>query len=135
MGMNTPLTDMAMTEVIEALHEKKKARDGLGWIDPNSINRKTGEPRRITVHGFRAACRTWVEAQEWPNYSKAQEAAEAILLHEKKDNLNGAYRRYDHEADQREVAQAWADYCLKGIDLSDYSPWRRCEYDKTKARA
>lgn len=126
-GMDKPLTDMAMTEVIKALHEKKKQKDGLGWIDPNSSKRETGEKRRVTPHGFRATFRSWVESREWENYSKAQEAAERVLLHEKKDNLNGAYRRYDHEAEQREVAQAWADNCLKGIDLSDYSPWRRCE--------
>lgn len=125
MGMNEPLSDMAMTEVIKALHERKKARDGLGWIDPNSSKRETGENRVVTPHGFRATFRTWVESAEWPNYAKAQEAAERILLHEKKDNLKGAYRRYDHEADQREVAQAWADYCLKGINLSGYSPWDR----------
>lgn len=126
-GLNKPLTDMAMTEVIKALHEKKIQKDGLGWIDPNSNKRETGEKRRVTPHGFRATFRSWVESREWENYSKAQEAAERVLLHEKKDNLNGAYRRYDHEAEQREVAQAWADNCLKGIDLSDYSPWRRCE--------
>lgn len=126
-GLNKPLTDMAMTEVIKALHEKKIQKDGLGWIDPNSSKRETGEKRRVTPHGFRATFRSWVESREWENYSKAQEAAERVLLHEKKDNLNGAYRRYDHEAEQREVAQAWADNCLKGIDLSDYSPWRRCE--------
>lgn len=125
MGMNTPLTDMAMTEVIKALHERKKARDGLGWIDPNSSHRETGEKRRITAHGFRATFRSWVESGEWKNYSKAQEAAERVLLHEKKDNLNGAYRRYDHEAEQREVVQAWADNCLEGIDLTGYSPWDR----------
>ena len=126
-GMDKPLTDMAMTEVIKALHEKKIQKDGLGWIDPNSSKRETGEKRRVTPHGFRATFRSWVESREWENYSKAQEAAERVLLHEKKDNLTGAYRRYDHEAEQREVAQAWADNCLKGIDLSDYSPWRRCE--------
>lgn len=123
--MNKPLSDMAMTEVIKALHEKKKARDGLGWIDPNSSHRETGEKRRITAHGFRATFRSWVESGEWKNYSKAQEAAERVLLHEKKDNLNGAYRRYDHEAEQREVVQAWADNCLEGIDLTEYSPWDR----------
>jgi len=126
-GLNEPLSDMAMTEVIQALHEKKKQKDGLGWIDPNSSKRETGEKRRVTPHGFRATFRSWVESAEWKNYPKAQEAAERMLLHEKKDNLNGAYRRYDHEAEQREVAQAWADYCLKGIDLANYSPWRRCE--------
>lgn len=127
MGMDKPLTDMAMTEVIKALHEKKIQKDGLGWIDPNSTKRETGEKRRVTPHGFRATFRSWVESGEWKNYSKAQEAAERVLLHEKKDNLKGAYRRYDHEAEQREVAQAWADNCLKGIDLSDYSPWGLCK--------
>lgn len=123
MGMDKPLTDMAMTEVIKALHEKKTLKDGVGWIDPNSSKRETGEKRRVTPHGFRATFRSWVESGEWKNYSKAQEAAERVLLHEKKDNLNGAYRRYDHEAEQREVVQAWADNCLNGIDLSDFSPW------------
>lgn len=127
MGTDKPLTDMAMTEVIKALHEKKIQKDGLGWIDPNSTKRETGEKRRVTPHGFRATFRSWVESGEWKNYSKAQEAAERVLLHEKKDNLKGAYRRYDHEAEQREVAQAWADNCLKGIDLSDYSPWGLCK--------
>lgn len=126
-GMNKPLTDMAMTEVIKALHEKKIQKDGLGWVDPKSSKRETGEKRRVTPHGFRATFRSWAESREWENYSKAQEAAERVLLHEKKDNLKGAHRRYDHEAEQRKVAQAWADNCLKGIDLSDYSPWRRCE--------
>lgn len=126
-GLNEPLSDMAMTEVIQALHENKKQKDGLGWIDPNSSKRETGEKRRVTPHGFRATFRSWVESAEWKNYSKAQEAAERMLLHEKKDNLKGAYRRYDYDPEQKEVAQAWADYCLKGIDLANYSPWRRCE--------
>lgn len=126
-GLNEPLSDMAMTGVIKALHEKKIQKDGLGWIDPNSIKRETGEKRRVTPHGFRATFRSWVESEEWKKYPKAQEAAERMLLHEKKDNLNGAYRRYGYDPEQKEVAQAWADYCLKGIDLSDYSPWRRCE--------
>lgn len=126
-GLNEPLSDMAMTGVIKALHEKKIQKDGLGWIDPNSIKREAGEKRRVTPHGFRATFRSWVESEEWKNYPKAQEAAERMLLHEKKDNLNGAYRRYGYDPEQKEVAQAWADYCLKGIDLSDYSPWRRCE--------
>ena len=126
-GLNEPLSDMAMTGVIKALHEKKIQKDGLGWIDPNSIKRETGEKRRVTPHGFRATFRSWVESEEWKNYPKAHEAAERMLLHEKKDNLNGAYRRYGYDPEQKEVAQAWADYCLKGIDLSDYSPWRRCE--------
>lgn len=126
-GLNEPLSDMAMTGVIKALHEKKIQKDGLGWIDPNSIKRETGEKRRVTPHGFRTTFRSWVESEEWKNYPKAQEAAERMLLHEKKDNLNGAYRRYGYDPEQKEVAQAWADYCLKGIDLSDYSPWRRCE--------
>lgn len=126
-GLNEPLSDMAMTGVIKALHEKKIQKDGLGWIDPNSIKRETGEKRRVTPRGFRATFRSWVESEEWKNYPKAQEAAERMLLHEKKDNLNGAYRRYGYDPEQKEVAQAWADYCLKGIDLSDYSPWRRCE--------
>lgn len=126
-GLNEPLSDMAMTGVIKALHEKKIQKDGLGWIDPNSIKRETGEKRRVTPHGFRATFRSWVESEEWKNYPKAQEATERMLLHEKKDNLNGAYRRYGYDPEQKEVAQAWADYCLKGIDLSDYSPWRRCE--------
>lgn len=124
-GLNEPLSDMAMTGVIKALHEKKIQKDGLGWIDPNSIKRETGEKRRVTPHGFRATFRSWVESEEWKNYPKAQEAAERMLLHEKKDNLNGAYRRYDHEAEQREVVQAWADNCLEGIDLTGYSPWDR----------
>lgn len=122
-GMDKPLSDMAMTEVIKALHERKIQKDGLGWIDPNSSHRETGEKRRVTPHGFRATFRSWVESGEWKNYSKAQEAAERVLLHEKKDNLNEAYRRYDHEAEQREVVQAWADNCLEGIDLTGYSPW------------
>lgn len=126
-GLNEPLSDMAMTEVIQALHENKKQKDGLGWIDPNSSKRETGEKRRVTPHGFRATFRSWVESAEWKNYSKAQEAAERMLLHEKKDNLKGAYRRYDYDPEQKEVAQAWADYCLKEIDLANYSPWRRCE--------
>ena len=126
-GLNEPLSDMAMTEVIQALHENKKQKDGLGWIDPNSSKRETGEKRRVTPHGFRATFRSWVESAEWKNYSKAQEAAERMLLHEKKDNLKGAYRRYDYDPEQKEVAQAWADYCLKGIDLANYSPWRRRE--------
>lgn len=89
-GLNEPLSDMAMTEVIQALHENKKQKDGLGWIDPNSSKRETGEKRRVTPHGFRATFRSWVESAEWKNYPKAQEAAERMLLHEKKDNLNGA---------------------------------------------
>ena len=46
-GLNEPLSDMAMTGVIKALHEKKIQKDGLGWIDPNSIKPFMGGIRRM----------------------------------------------------------------------------------------
>lgn len=116
---NSPLTQDALSKNIKVMHQSK-LEDGLeGWIDPNELG-KNGKPRRITPHGFRSTFRTWAETltDDPAEHALIQIIAERILLHEKQDELHGAYRRNPYEKESRELANRWADYCLAGIDIS-----------------
>lgn len=105
------LSDNAMRAVLQQLHEKKLARDGIGWIDP-VLSQKTGTPCMITQHATaRASFKTWASTGE--NRKKFDaDAVELCMAHHLKDDYNGAYNRTTLEEERREVMEAWGDYCL-----------------------
>lgn len=121
LGLNEPLSSFALLELLKGMHKKKMARDGGGWRDPLLIDERTGEAKRITTHGFRATFRSWAESlTSGEDYEKNQLAAERLLLHEKQDNLKGAYRRYDFMPEARKLAQKWSEYCLEGREINNF---------------
>jgi integrase len=118
-----PLTSR-MIEILEAVDEKKRARDALvfpgakegrPWSDMT-----LGKPlarmthRGVTVHGFRSTFRDWVgEATEFQ-----REVAEAALAHTVGDATERAYRRGDALDKRRKLMEAWEAFCL-GTETRD----------------
>ena len=63
----------------------------------------------ITVHGFRAAFRTW--ADEEMNFSN--QAVEFCLAHVPGDEAEKAYRRRSMFKKREQIMAAWANFCTK----------------------
>jgi integrase len=63
----------------------------------------------ITVHGFRATCRTWTsEISTFP-----EDVAKMALAHVIGDKVDAAYNRSDLFEKRRKMMEAWALYCAK----------------------
>jgi integrase len=62
----------------------------------------------FTVHGFRSSFRDWTADQT----NTTHEVAEMALAHVIKSKTEKAYRRGQLLEKRRELAQAWADFCL-----------------------
>ena len=107
------LSDTAMTMFLRGLHEKRREKDGIGWIDPIK-SKKTGTPCTITIHGTaRASFRTWAKDDLSGNNRRFdQEAVELCLLHAKNDAYEGAYDRAPLANERRKIMSAWGKYCL-----------------------
>jgi integrase len=110
-----PLSDAALA----ILEEMRAIRTG-DFIFPGS---KTGRPIAgiamwtllqhmgrggLTVHGFRSTFRDWcAERTTFP-----AEVAEMALAHTVADAVERAYRRSDLFQKRRQLAEAWAKYCV-----------------------
>lgn len=105
----------AINAFLNGIHEKRKLKDGIGWVDPNNLDKETGLPRKIVPHGTaRSTFKTWsVET------GQNERAAELCLFHLPKDLYKGAYNRATLVKQRRKLMQDWADYCLQGIDLKE----------------
>jgi integrase len=74
--------------------------------------------RNCTVHGFRAAFRTW--ASERTNFPR--ELVEVGLAHVVGDKVEEAYQRGDMLEKRRRLMTAWADYCAKPAAAGEVVP-------------
>ena len=74
--------------------------------------------RSVTVHGFRSAFRDWAGDEG----DVPRELAEASLAHVVKDSTERAYRRKTAVERRREVMQAWCDFCLPTLAVSNRKP-------------
>jgi integrase len=62
----------------------------------------------LTAHGFRSSFRDWAaEPTTFP-----AEVAEMALAHAVSDKVEAAYRRGDLLQKRRQLAEAWARYCV-----------------------
>jgi integrase len=67
--------------------------------------------RAVTVHGMRAAFRTWAAEQTgFPH-----EVVEQALAHTISNKVERAYRRGDLFEKRRKLMQAWASYCMSQL--------------------
>jgi len=74
----------------------------------------------LTVHGFRAAFKTWAsECTSFP-----AEVTEQALAHTIASAVERAYRRGDLFEKRRRLMGAWADYCGKPAPSGEVVPWR-----------
>lgn len=97
---------------IKKLHNEKKQKDAIGWID-----RKT--KKRITQHGFRSSFKTWSVSDELGNNKKFDpRVSEYCLLHGKNDPYKGGYDRCEFVVARRELMYEWGQWCWSLIDLN-----------------
>lgn len=109
-----PLGDDAVRQFLKGVHQKKKLKDGIGWVDPNCLDEE-GNPRSIVPHATaRSTFKTW--SQEMKHNTRA---VELCLFHKANDPYNGAYDKSELMEDRRQIMQKWADFCLQGIDLKE----------------
>jgi integrase len=63
----------------------------------------------LTVHGSRSTFADWVSEQT----GSPSEVREMALAHQVGDKVEAAYRRGDLFAKRRQLAEAWARFCLR----------------------
>jgi integrase len=89
--LGRPLSNMAMLKLLKLLKQ-------LGHDE-------------LTVHGFRSTFSDW--AAERTNFPA--EVREMALAHVVSDKVEVAYRRGDLFAKRRQLAEAWARYCMAPV--------------------
>lgn len=113
-----PLSVNAPLMFLRGLHEKRKAKDSVGWIDPIK-SKQDGKECVITLHGTaRATFRTWAKDDLLGNNRRFdQDAVELCLLHVRDDGYNGAYDRAPLASERRKIMAAWAKYCTSALSI------------------
>lgn len=115
-GRNSPFTRDSVRALIKRMHDKQKAIDGIGWIDPEQTHAKTGKPRIVTLHGCaRATFNTWAkDAAGYKHKAFSRDLRESCLDH-RNESYQCAYDREQALGDMREVFDAWGAYCYSAI--------------------
>lgn len=98
---------------IKRMHNKQKAIDGIGWVDPEQIDKKSGRPRIVTLHGCaRATFNTWAkDATGYDHLYVPRDLRESCLDH-RNESYQCAYDREQALGDMRKVFDAWGEFCL-----------------------
>ena len=81
---NRPLSDMALLTALRRMGITKE---------------------EMTIHGFRAAASSLLNAQGWPS-----DVIERQLAHAERNKVRAAYNQHDYLPERRKMMQAWADY-------------------------
>jgi integrase len=94
------LTDAALSELIDGMHEADLKRGGIGYFDPK-------QNRIATPHGFRSTFRDWAaEVAFFP-----REVIEHALAHKLKDAAEAAYQRGKIFMKRAALMELWAAFC------------------------
>ena len=102
------------------LQETALRRQVLHRLRPSDDGRRFGTS--VTVHGFRAAFKTW--AGERTNY--ANETVELALAHSIGNKTEQAYERGDKFPKRARLMNAWSDFCTKeATPAAEITPLRR----------
>lgn len=119
-GQYSPFSRDAVRATIKRLHEKQKAIDGIGWVDPEQKNIRSGEPRIVTLHGCaRATFNTWAkDAKGYGHKSFSRDLRESCLDH-RNESYQCAYDREQALGDMREVFNAWGKFCTSAMDKGE----------------
>nr|BBD50129.1 putative P4-family integrase [Haliea sp. ETY-M] len=99
-----PISNVMPTKSLQALHDKKLAADGIGYVDHKQ------DGRRITAHGFRSTFRTW--SQEHTKYR--EEVLELALAHVNSDATRAAYARSELIEQRAKLMRDWERFVLNG---------------------
>ena len=100
-----PLTDMALSELVRRMNEKRPDSAPPPWRDADG--------RGAVPHGFRATFSTWVDDTR----PEERETVEKALAHEIGNKVFGGYRRSDVFARRVALMQNWADHCIFAVGV------------------
>lgn len=108
-----PITLDAFARLIKRMHDKQRAIDGIGWIDPEQRH-KNGEPRIVTLHGCaRATFNTWAKDGKRFNHAFFPKEIRESCLDHRNEAYQCAYDREQALGEMREVFEAWGVYCTQ----------------------
>ncbi len=96
---DTPLSDMALSEVVRRMNEVTEEGALPPWRD--------AEGRPVVPHGFRSTFRDWAGETR----SDGHDVVEAALAHTIKNKAEAAYARSDLLERRRPLMMAWAEQC------------------------
>lgn len=115
-GRTSAFTRDAVRALIKRMHDKQRKIDGIGWVDPDQIDRKSGKPRIVTLHGLaRATFNTWAkDAKGYGHKAFPRDLRESCLDH-RTESYQCAYDREQALGDMREVYDAWGDFCTSEL--------------------
>lgn len=99
----TPLSDMALSEVVRRMNEARAEGAPAPWRDADG--------RPAVPHGFRATFSTWVDDTR----PEERETAEKALAHEVGNKVSGSYRRSDMFSRRVALMREWAGHCTSGV--------------------
>jgi integrase len=120
-AQRTPLSDMALSEVVRRMNEGGKDSALPRWHDV--------EGRAVVPHGFRSTFRDWAGETR----PEGREVVEAALAHTIKDKAEAAYARSDLLEKRRLLMDAWAEHCVppSGETLQLMDQERRAEAQRS----
>lgn len=117
-GNMSPFSLDAVRLLLKRMHDRQRAKDGIGWVDPEQ-KAKDGKPRIVTLHGLaRATFNTWAkDAKGYGHKSFSRDLRESCLDH-RNESYQCAYDREQALGDMREVYDAWGKYCCAMLTIT-----------------
>lgn len=114
-GRYEPVSEDMLSKCIKDMHRRKKAIDGIGWVDRHQKT-KLGEFRRVTPHGVaRASFKTWANDAAGYKHSEFREATLDSCLDHSHEKYANAYDREQALGDMRRVFDAWGEFCFSKL--------------------
>lgn len=102
-----PLSDTALNNALQRIHDAEVREGRKGWVDPVT-------KARATQHGIsRGSFTTWAIRNR-----KEERTIEQVLHHEVDSRYNGAYDRDDGLENKYALLCDWGKYCFSLIDES-----------------
>ena len=106
-----------LAPVINRMNAQRVASGLPIWSDPEASILLSRDVR-VTAHGFRSTFKTWACSEEQP-IPFPEKAVERCLHHRTDDFLEAAYNRNTYPIQQRNILQAWANYCYSYDPAND----------------
>ena len=114
-GRYEPVSEDMLSKCIKDMHRRKKAIDGIGWVDRNQKTAQ-GEFRRVTPHGVaRASFKTWGNDAAGYNHPEFQRSTLESCLDHRHEKYANAYDRKQALGDMRRVFDAWGEFCFSKL--------------------
>lgn len=100
---------------VKLLHKQQLAIDGVGWVDPNELDRD-GKPRMVVLHGLaRTGFESWAMDSITFQHPEFSPIGIDFIMDHRIDSYGFAYKRRPPLGVMRQILTAWADFLLSEI--------------------